>query len=144
MKCEKPDGPDNGSIRPDDQDFFDVDKKIWFSCDRGFELKGKKDLQCRSNGKWSDKIPRCERKFQQTEKILLLLNNKIVQRICDDFIDFIKTPVTLYQPCIYIQAKLFSAKNLLIPNTDSLFPTIKIALMLGTRSGSNVIADSNL
>ncbi|XP_076805074.1 P-selectin-like [Clavelina lepadiformis] len=70
VKCEKPDDPDNGSIRPDDQDFFDVDEKIWFSCERGFELKGKKDLQCRSNGKWSDKIPRCERKVVQCKKPL--------------------------------------------------------------------------
>ncbi|XP_076818246.1 E-selectin-like isoform X4 [Clavelina lepadiformis] len=68
VKCEKPDEPDNGSIRPDDQDFFDINEKIWFSCERGFELKGKKDLQCRSNGKWSDKIPRCERKVVKCEK----------------------------------------------------------------------------
>ncbi|XP_076821154.1 E-selectin-like isoform X2 [Clavelina lepadiformis] len=68
VKCERPDEPDNGSIRPDDKDFFDVNEKIWFSCERGFELKGKKDLQCRSNGKWSDKIPRCERKVVKCER----------------------------------------------------------------------------
>ena len=62
MQCEKPKEPRDGFIVPKDEKLFDVGEKIWFKCDRGFDLNGVKDLKCLSNGRWSAPFPRCDRK----------------------------------------------------------------------------------
>ncbi|XP_076818249.1 complement component receptor 1-like protein [Clavelina lepadiformis] len=62
VRCEKPKEPRDGFIIPNDQSFFDIGKKIWFKCNREFELDGVKDLECLDNGKWSDDFPTCKLK----------------------------------------------------------------------------------
>ena len=64
-KCERPDDPINGNVvsRKKNQEVFGVDEKVWFKCDKGFDLVGKKNFVCRKNGNWKPQpFPKCARK----------------------------------------------------------------------------------
>jgi len=56
--CSSPDQPDNGSLKPKKNTYYSGDK-LWFSCEAGYTLEGKKDLLCQNNGQWNAEFPIC-------------------------------------------------------------------------------------
>ena len=63
--CERPDDPVNGEVigLNKNQDLFNPGKKVWFKCDEGFYLVGKKDFVCQKDGNWNPQpFPSCVRR----------------------------------------------------------------------------------
>jgi len=58
--CNAPNAPHNGVVKPI-KDSFRVNEKVWFACRQGYILRGRKDLVCQGNERWSDDEPTCDR-----------------------------------------------------------------------------------
>jgi len=58
-QCGVPDNIDNGSFKPVKKNYF-FRNKIWFSCNAGYTLQGKKDFACQADGSWNGNFPTCE------------------------------------------------------------------------------------
>ena len=66
-KCKRPDDPANGDVisRKKNQKSFNRREKVWFKCDKGFDLVGKKDFVCQKNGNWKPQpFPKCTLKSE--------------------------------------------------------------------------------
>ncbi|XP_043861182.1 E-selectin [Dromiciops gliroides] len=61
VKCDAPSQPSNGSVKcdPSTGDFA-YQSVCYFSCDKGFELKGSSQLECTAQGQWTQQFPTCE------------------------------------------------------------------------------------
>nr|CAB3266736.1 sushi, von Willebrand factor type A, EGF and pentraxin domain-containing protein 1-like [Phallusia mammillata] len=57
--CNPLTAPINGELSPD-QDEYQVEETIVFTCDEGYELMGAEEVVCQDNGDWSDVEPTCE------------------------------------------------------------------------------------
>jgi hypothetical protein len=53
---------------------FSFTSKVTYTCDEGYELIGRANRYCQSNGQWSGVTPSCQREFQDLslQKLLLL------------------------------------------------------------------------
>ena len=71
IQCERPDF-DNG-ILIEDKVVYNVNDRVTFKCNQGFELQGAKQLRCENSGQWSGVFPTCERKHQNFLKIFRAL-----------------------------------------------------------------------
>ena len=77
QKCERPVSPKNGDVvsRRRNQELFNVGEKIWFKCDEGFDLVGKKDFACQGDESWKPRsFPSCVSKSRLcliTQQVLL-------------------------------------------------------------------------
>ena len=61
-QCRRPRDPRNGDVvsKNNNQKLFDAGQKVWFKCDRGFKLDGKKDFVCQNDGSWEPQpFPKC-------------------------------------------------------------------------------------
>lgn len=56
-QCPKPGPLDNGQAHYKQLTYESV---IWFSCNKGYTLRGANESECLESGKWSQKMPVCE------------------------------------------------------------------------------------
>ena len=64
-KCRRPENPAYGSVLSQNlnQNLFNPGEKVWFKCDYGYDLDGKKYVVCQKNGNWQPQpFPRCVRR----------------------------------------------------------------------------------
>ncbi|XP_077970683.1 CUB and sushi domain-containing protein 1-like isoform X3 [Styela clava] len=60
ITCGNPGSPSSGSIKPNSPT-YNVDQRVTFECDDGYELEGTKSSVCETSGRFSDSVPTCER-----------------------------------------------------------------------------------
>ena len=61
-ECRAPEEYPYGTYEPILDEYKEGDS-LWFHCNAGFELQGKKDIFCEADGSWSHPFPVCESKI---------------------------------------------------------------------------------
>ena len=126
-QCKRPNDPANGNVvsKTNNQQLFDAGQKVWFNCDRGFKLDGKKDFVCQKDGSWEPQpFPRC---VPDGELFVILLQNTNWSKKCIDTkplpninllivqnfqVQFELTLHSHNMNCLYFSPHVFSEKSL--------------------------------